>query len=120
VIGTADPGGEGVALRGVLVLGGLVVGVPAAELLGALLLGGFALFRGVAGADFSEGALCSGDGVGGLVGGGHPDGVLFGGCGLGRGRLAQVGFCGLSDRRVHLPESAGFGSLLDGSLFGCG
>jgi hypothetical protein len=47
---------------GVLVVGGLVIGVPAAELLGAGLIGGLPL------PGFGKGALGAGEVVGGFVG----------------------------------------------------
>jgi hypothetical protein len=63
--------GHGVAsgvVMGALLVGGLVVGVPAGELLGAGLLDGVALLVGLALAGFGKGALGAGEVVGGFVG----------------------------------------------------
>jgi hypothetical protein len=57
----------GVVLAALLV-GGLVVGVPAGELLGAGLFCGVALVVGLALAGFGKGALGAGEVVGGFVG----------------------------------------------------
>lgn len=59
--------GHGVVV-GVLLVGGLVVGVPAGELLGAGLVGGVALVVGLALAGFGQRALGAGEVVGGFVG----------------------------------------------------
>lgn len=61
-------GGTGGVVVGVLLVGGLVVGVPAGELLGAGLFGGVALLGGVASAGFGQRALSSGEVVSGFVG----------------------------------------------------
>jgi hypothetical protein len=61
-------GGAGGVVLGVLVVGGLVVGVPAGELLGAGLYSGVVLLVGLALAGFGQRALGAGEVVGGFVG----------------------------------------------------
>src|SRR6266487_1840313 len=55
---------------------GLIVGVPAGELLGPCFVGGAPLFRGAALVDLGERPLGAGDRGGGLVRRGHTDHVL--------------------------------------------
>jgi len=76
------------------VVGGLVLCVPAGELLGSL-FGGLALLRGGPGPDLDEGTLGALYGVGGLVRRRDANGVLLGAVGLGGGHVAQVGNLGL-------------------------
>jgi hypothetical protein len=60
-------GGTGGVVVGVLLVAGLVVGVPAGELLGADLVGGVALLIGLALAGFGQRALGAGEVVGGFL-----------------------------------------------------
>ena len=61
-------GGAGGVVVNVLLVGGLVVGVPAGELLGAGLFSGVALLVGLALPGFDQRALSSGEVVGGFLG----------------------------------------------------
>jgi hypothetical protein len=66
--GQSRHGVAGRVVVGVLLVGGLVVGVPAGELLGAGLFGRVALLVGLALPGFGQRALGAGEVVGGFVG----------------------------------------------------
>jgi hypothetical protein len=99
-------------------LGGLVVGVPAGELLGAGLLSGVALFIGSALAGFGQCAARAGEVVGGLLGGGDVDGVVGGSWRFGGGEFPDVGHGCLGERPAvcDVVEGGQFGGVLLGDV----